>query len=127
MLSNKFTGGMLSLAAEMLPACPDLMTVKRAKVTQGAMGGTSYDWVSADIIASSVPCNIQNVGPMERDTFSRRGIKVSNKIFDPQGLPIRLGDRIVNPNDATQIFVVTFISDMGGEHSAFKIYVDLVQ
>jgi hypothetical protein len=117
---------LLGAAAEMEQACPDRITLQRPVITVGAMGGTSYDFSSPTIVARDVPANIQNVSPRESEGFSRRGITVSNKIFVPQGLDAKLGDRIPNPNVTGQYFVVTFISDMGGQHQAFKIYVNLV-
>lgn len=127
MLAPELTGLLAQAAPEMLQACPDLITVLRAAETVGSAGGATFDWNNPTTIAANVPANIQNVGPSERDTFHRRGIFVSNKIFVPTGIATMLGDRIQNPDNAAQYFVVTFISDMGGEHVAFKIYVNLVQ
>ncbi len=128
LLSNNIAGDLIAGASEdMLQGCPDICTFKRAIKTQGAIGGTNYNWTNPTIIASNVPCNIQNVKPNEIQSFARRGIKVSNKIFVPTGVATELGDRVENPSQAGQYFVVTFISDMGGEHEAFQVYVNLIQ
>ncbi len=128
MLDNEFQSGMLAETAfEMAPALPDLLTFTRAAQGVGAAGGTAYDWANATTIASNVPGNIQNVSPRESAELARRGLTVSNKIFGATDVAVLLGDRVADPNVSGRYYVVTFISDMAGMHSAFKIYVNLVQ
>lgn len=128
LLSNSLAGNLVAGPGnDMKEGCPDLCTFLRAVVTQGSLGGTTYDWTTPTVVAANVPCNIQNVSPHMVNTFASRGIQVSNKIFIPQGVATLLGDRVQNPSDSTQYFVVTFISDMAGEHLSYQVYVDLRQ
>lgn len=111
----------------MTTACPDTVSIVRAAKSSDGMGGAVYNWTAGQTtVVSSLACNIQNASPREMETFARRGIEVSHKVFVPSGVSTRLGDRILDPN-TSQYLVVTFISDMGGEHEVYKIYANLVQ
>jgi hypothetical protein len=132
LLSNSFDASMVSGAGtDMLEALPDTGTVYRPVKTQGAIGGTSYNVgtgsTGATVVASNIAVNIQNIKPTEIQTFARRGIKVSNRLFFNQDIGAKVGDFMPNPNNAAQTFVFTFLSDMGGEHSAFQAYANLIQ
>ena len=128
LLSNSFDGFLTASAGtDMQEALPDTVTVYRPVKTQGAMGGTNYGITNATIVASDVSVNIQNIKPKEIQTFARRGIKVTNRIFFSSDIGAKLGDFMPNPNNPAQTFVITFLSDMGGEHSAYQAYADLIQ
>ena len=132
LISNSFDATLVSGAGtDMLEALPDTVTVYRPIKTQGAMGGTNYNVgtgsTGATIVASGIAVNIQNIKPKEIQTFARRGIKVTNRIFFASNIGTQLGDFMPNPNNPAQTFVIVFLSDMGGEHSAFQAYADLIQ
>lgn len=131
LLANTFSDPLLSnpggIYSPMLPACPDLLTLQQAIVTTDVAGGTIYDWANATNVATNIPCNLQNASPRDIETFDRRGIKVSNRCYVPTGLVASLGQRIFIQRVPGVYYVVTFISDMGGENLAFKMYVNLIE
>ena len=130
LLSNTLDGALSSGPdLDMAEGCPDTITILRAGESQGSLGGTVYNWAttSTTTVASNIAANIQTVSAREVQLFARRGIRVTNKVYIPGGAATRLGDRIQNPNNAAQYFVVVFIADMGGEHLAFEVFVNLIQ
>jgi len=132
LLSNSFDATLVSGAGtDMLEALPDIATVYRPVKTQGSIGGTNYNVgtgsTGASVVASNIAVNIQNIKPKEIQTFARRGIKVTNRIFFAQDIGAQLGDFMPNPSNSAQTFVIVFLSDMAGEHSAFQAYANLIQ
>ena len=130
MLGTTFLDPMLA-NAEMVEACPDLITCLRAAVTVDSMGGPVYDFtVAPTVVASDVPANVQTVTPRESENFLRRGIAVSHKIFCPTGIATRIGDRITDTSVSSspqRYYLVTWLADMGGQHAAFKIFCNVVE
>jgi hypothetical protein len=97
----------------------------RPTISQGAIGGTKYDWTTTTTVASGLVCAIQNASPTDIDLFSRRGATISTVVYyQDNTISPQIDDRVVDARYTPNKYynIVAPQNDMGGTGEWFKLY-----
>ncbi|HPM84095.1 MAG TPA: head-tail adaptor protein [Candidatus Anammoximicrobium sp.] len=89
---------------EMIAGCGHKISVQRAVEARDALGGRTQSWFTVTV---GVPAWVQDAAAALVESYARRGLQVTHRIYVAQDLELREGSRIVFGSRTFSVIGVT--------------------
>jgi len=106
----------------LLDLCRRTVTIRRPTNTSDSVGGVVASFSDQ---FTNVRVSVQAATADEIETWSRRGVQISHRIYLASSLDVRLGDVVIDGSVTYRVTAPPF--DMGDRGRAFKILALQVQ